>query len=91
MPKSWPRWRVATELGVSERLTKKMYLSIFSIPQDLEHHLKKSLNDTVWVPMDNVLRKLTPLELSTQTGRSHTISKKLSEEISKLLMKWKPK
>lgn len=47
---------------------------------------KLSQEDKVWVPINNVLRKLTPLELTTVTGRSHIISKELSEEISMLLV-----
>lgn len=45
---------------------------------------KKSTSDKVWIPMKNVLRKLSVLELTTATGRSYSISQKLSEEISVL-------
>lgn len=47
---------------------------------------KLSQVDNVWVPINNVLRKLTPLELTTVTGRPLIISKELSEEISMLLV-----
>lgn len=83
------QWWIGEVIDIS-RENKDVFVHFFH-PSGPRTSFKKSLNDTVWVPMDSVLRKLTPLELSTQTGRSHTISKKLSEEISKLLMKWKPK
>lgn len=46
---------------------------------------KKSAGDRVWIPVSNILRKLSALELTTATGRSYTISQQLSEEISMLL------
>jgi len=46
---------------------------------------KKSTNDRVWIPMKNVLKKISVLQLTTATGRSYCISQKLSEEISVLL------
>lgn len=46
---------------------------------------KKSSSDKVWVPLKNVLRKISAMELTTVTGRSHTISPELCEEISQLL------
>ncbi|KAL4709219.1 hypothetical protein ACJJTC_010519 [Scirpophaga incertulas] len=46
---------------------------------------KKSTNDKVWIPISKVLRKISVLELTTATGRSHSISEKLSEEISMIL------
>lgn len=58
----------------------------FYHPSGPRTSFKKSQDDTVWVPISNVLRKLTPLELTTVTGRSHIISKELSEEISMLLV-----
>ncbi|GBM87843.1 hypothetical protein AVEN_58707-1 [Araneus ventricosus] len=50
---------------------------------------KKKIKDQTWVPMNNVLRKLSALELATTTGKTHNISPKLSEEISKLLNEYK--
>lgn len=45
---------------------------------------KESVADKVNVPVRNVLRKISALELTTATGRSHVISQELSEEISYL-------
>jgi len=47
---------------------------------------KKSTSDRVWTPTTNILRKISVVELTTATGRSYSISQKLSEEISRLLI-----
>jgi len=43
-------------------------------------------NDKTWVPFKYILRKLTPTELTTATGRCHTIAPRLCDEISKLFV-----
>lgn len=46
---------------------------------------KYSKNDETWVPLSNILRKITPLELTTATGRNFNITQALCDEISLLL------
>lgn len=46
---------------------------------------KLSRHDEAWVPLHKVLRKLTPVELTTVTGRNYNNSQHLCEEISQLL------
>lgn len=58
---------------------------LFYHPAGPRTSFKKSSSDKIWVPLQNVLRKLSVLELTTSTGRSHNISRKLCEEISELL------
>lgn len=43
-----------------------------------------SKKDIVWVPVNKVVRKITPTELTTASGRTHNISEKLCNEISTL-------
>lgn len=43
-----------------------------------------SKNDTAWVPAKKIVRKVTPLELTTVSGRTHNINEKLCNEISSL-------
>ncbi|KAJ6655379.1 hypothetical protein lerEdw1_005437 [Lerista edwardsae] len=43
-----------------------------------------SKKDMVWVPVSKVVRKITPTELTTMSGRTHNISEKLCNEISTL-------
>lgn len=43
-----------------------------------------SKNDMVWVPVSKVLRKITPSELTTVSGRTYNIIEKLCTEISTL-------
>lgn len=46
---------------------------------------KISKQDEAWVPLSNVLRKITPNELTTATGRNYNITQHLCDEISQLL------
>jgi len=41
-----------------------------------------SKNDTAWVPAKKIVCKVTPLELTTVSGRTHNITDKLCNEIS---------
>lgn len=45
---------------------------------------KKVEKDQVWMPLTNVLRKLSPMEFTTVTGRTFNLTPKLSEEISQM-------
>lgn len=45
----------------------------------------KSTSDRIWILISKILRKISVLVMTTVTGRSHFIFKKLSEEISMLL------
>ena len=47
---------------------------------------KISRDDKTWVPCTNILRKLTPIELTTATGRCRTITPQLCDEISQLFV-----
>jgi hypothetical protein len=43
-----------------------------------------SKTDMVWVPLSKVVRKITPTELTTVSGSTHSITEKLCTEISTL-------
>ncbi|KAJ8891867.1 hypothetical protein PR048_004422 [Dryococelus australis] len=58
---------------------------IFYHPTRPSTSLKKTVKDSTQVPLNRILRKLTPRELTTTTERSHNISNILSDEISVLL------
>lgn len=66
---------------------KDMFINFYH-PAGPRTSFKKSSGDKVWVKLKNILRKLTPVEFSTATGRSYNISQKLCEEVSQLLNKW---
>lgn len=76
-------------LGVIEdsNLERRDVYVKFYHPSGPRTSFKMSHNDRVWVPLNKVLRRLGPSELSTATGRSHNISTSLCEEISMLLNK----
>ena len=57
----------------------------FYHPHGPQTSFKISNTDRVWVPVTNVLRKLSPLEFTTMTGRGYNITEKLCQEISQLL------
>lgn len=57
----------------------------FFEPSGPRTSFKLSKRDEAWVPLSNVLRKLTPLELTTATGRNYNITQALCDEISQLL------
>lgn len=46
---------------------------------------KISKNDQAWVPLGNVLKKISPNQLTTATGRNYNINQNLCDEISQLL------
>jgi hypothetical protein len=50
-------------------------------PSSPRTSFKMSAHDEAWVPLHNMLRKLTPLELTTATGRSYNISQRLCDEM----------
>lgn len=81
------QWWLADVEKVS--LENKDVFVKFYEPAGPRTSFKKSTSDTVWIPLKNVLRKLSVLELTTPTGRSYSISQKLSEEISVLLNNYK--
>lgn len=51
---------------------------------------KKQEKDQVWMLIKNVLKKLTPLEFTTVTGRTFNITSKLCEEISQMMIEQLP-
>lgn len=77
------QWWLAEVNDISEE-NKDVHV-MFYHPPGPRTSFQKNKKDQAWVPMKNVLRKLNALELSTVTGRSYTITPKLSEEISVLL------
>lgn len=78
------QWWIGEVVDIS--LENDDVLVHFYHPAGPRTSFQKSQQDKVWVPICKVLRKLTPLELTTVTGRSHAISRELSEEISQLLV-----
>lgn len=78
------QWWIGKVLEVSRESND---LSVhFFYPCGPKTSFKLSKNDTVWVPISRVLRKLTPLELTTITGRTYNITDKLCNEISELFI-----
>lgn len=72
---------------VDVSVENKDILVKFYHPAGPRTSFKMSQEDKVWVPLINVLRKLSPSELFTVTGRSYNITQSLCEEISLLLNK----
>uniref|UniRef100_A0A6P7GVN1 Uncharacterized protein LOC114343446 n=1 Tax=Diabrotica virgifera virgifera TaxID=50390 RepID=A0A6P7GVN1_DIAVI len=56
----------------------------FFHPHGPRTSFKASKDDKVWVPISKVLRKLSPTEFTTATGRSFNISEKLCTAISQI-------
>jgi hypothetical protein len=56
----------------------------FFHPPGLKTAFQLSKTDMVWVPVSKVVRKITPIELTTVSGRTHSITEKLCTEISTL-------
>lgn len=77
------KWWLAVIQQVS--LENSDVLVKFFHPAGPRTSFKISTSDIVWVPVSKILRKLTPLELTTATGRSYCISESLCNEISQLL------
>lgn len=75
-------WWIGRVAGISEESND--LLVHFFHPSGPRTAFQLSKNDTVWVPISRVLRKLTPIELSTATGRTYNITEKLCNEISEL-------
>ena len=74
-------------LGVSDDINlmnKDVYVHFYH-PCGPRTSFKVSYVDKAWVSVTNVLRKLSPLEMSTLTEHLHNISETLCEEISGLL------
>lgn len=77
------QWWIGKIKSVS--LEHNDYFVHFFEPSGPRTSFKLSKRDEAWVPLRNVLRKLTPLELITATGRTYNITQALCDEISQLL------
>lgn len=65
--------------------TKDLFIH-FIHPHGPRTSFQASKNDKVWVPISKILRKLSPTEFTTATGRSFNISEKLCTTISEIFM-----
>lgn len=57
-----------------------LYVKFFKPPGPRTSFQKST--DVSWVPLQKIIRKLTPLELTTPTGRTYQITDILCNEIS---------
>lgn len=78
------KWWIGKVLEVNEE-NNDLYIHFFH-PYGPKTSFQLSKYDTVWVPVSKVLRKLTPLELTTITGRSYNITETLCNEISQIFI-----
>lgn len=78
------KWWVGKVPEVSEK-NNDVHIHFFH-PHGPQTSFKLSKNDTVWVPVSKVFWKLTPLELSSVTGRSYNINQTLCNEISEIFI-----
>ena len=83
------QWWLAEVNDISDE-NKDVHVTFYH-PAGPRTAFKKKEEDQTWVPMNNVLRKLSALELTTSTGRTYNITPKLSKEISILLNEYKSK
>lgn len=65
--------------------TNDLFIHFFH-PHGPRTSFQASKNDKVWVPISKILRKLSPTEFTTATGRSFNISEKLCTTISEIFM-----
>jgi hypothetical protein len=79
------QWWLGIIVDVS--VENKDILVKFYHPAGPRTSFKMTQEDKVWLPLINVLRKLSPSELYTVTGHSYNITQSLCEEISLLLNK----
>lgn len=78
------KWWIGRIEGTSE---ENNYLLIhFFHPHGPRTSFQISRDDREWVPISMVLRKLTPVEFTTATGRNFNISDKLCSEVSQIFI-----